>query len=909
MAGNKRKNKKKAAKPTKLGLLGDDLDTEIDFEDAAEYLGANIEEDIENSPLYEEEQTEIEEDSQPEENNDANENDANEKTEEIKNTVSNNGFIEVKMATANEPDEFFSAEDLGSFKPKNVDQTVEIKKEDPKPKNFFDMDDDDPDEIVKQEDVIKTQQRERFAAISKRLDSIFDDEEEAVQESAVEETAPEVENEDIFAELREAVKNKEHEKIQVDDLNEVKISEELENKMAGAYALDMEGELIPDNQLDIMQELRSDSSAENFSQGSAQDDDDIVVEDATADTPEEKEVVEDAVNLEDVAVGGENDPNEVTIENETSDRLLIHDFYGQFARRIDNQTVARQVKNELSDIVKAAGVKDADKTSEVVGEAYNNILDSLRNVYDPEAVKMALSDVVTYVFGEAYDSLYDVDLSPKDKLITAQKIADVMLKNYSPVTFANGEIDQYAENYVINSRTILKERLKIMDFPENEIDPLVEEIKEALARGFEPEIEKPTEQEIKGRMEQLTWERQNNGSLEGHNPRRYISLEELNKEIPEGMYESVAGFFDEKIDDGANIAVFMQKINAFGKMYKIDVNANNFAFYTSEAWTLLKSGDEKKIEQGQKMLSTLMQHTLKPAFDVERSLSYNEHRLPDYIEITKSANELLRSAMFAFTDLYHEQGNATLFESTAFGGLNEREIATLTQGDSLWKMDQKSDAAWELQSREAKSIADKWLAEDRPYEKMISEMKAIVAEDQKGIVPRKELLDKLTAAEWMLINNEKMMVDDPEDPLNPIPNWGNRYWKALAEARESLGIDKHTSMRDMIQADYAASAKAVNSLSYNRAQIRDYVLDKGAREIYDSMELQKEQFATQSAAVILTEPQKDKKKEEPENTAVRIQITVKSEDQRMIMKNEPKNYNFQIERGAELQLNTPNQNR
>ena len=212
MAGNKRKNKKKAAKPTKLGLLGDDLDTEIDFEDAAEYLGANIEEDIENSPLYEEEQTEIEEDSQPEENNDANENDANEKTEEIKNTVSNNGFIEVKMATANEPDEFFSAEDLGSFKSKNVDQTVEIKKEDPKPKNFFDMDDDDPDEIVKQEDVIKTQQRERFAAISKRLDSIFDDEEEAVQESAVEETAPEVENEDIFAELREAVKNNEHEK-------------------------------------------------------------------------------------------------------------------------------------------------------------------------------------------------------------------------------------------------------------------------------------------------------------------------------------------------------------------------------------------------------------------------------------------------------------------------------------------------------------------------------------------------------------------------------------------------------------------------------------------------------------------------------------------------------------------------
>ena len=38
------------------------------------------------------------------------------------------------------------------------------------------------------------------------------------------------------------------------------------------------------------------------------------------------------------------------------------------------------------------------------------------------------------------------------------------------------------------------------------------------------------------------------------------------------------------------------------------------------------------------------------------------------------------------------------FEKTAFGGMNSKEIAELTKGESLWDMDQKSDEAWEIQS-------------------------------------------------------------------------------------------------------------------------------------------------------------------------------------------------------------------
>ena len=380
-----------------------------------------------------------------------------------------------------------------------------------------------------------------------------------------------------------------------------------------------------------------------------------------------------------------------------------------------------------------------------------------------------------------------------------------------------------------------------------------------------------------------------------------------NPDILGGAAEMVAALDAEpaELDNGVSATVFVNTLNTFNAMYKLGIDANSFAFSVNEAWTLMKSGNEQKKADGQKMLGDLFKDTLKQAFDVEKGVAYDEHRLPEYAEIIKSSNELLRTAMFAFTDLYHDPKSASLFDSTAFGGLDAKEMADLTVGESLWSMDQKSDEAWEMQSKDAKNLADKWLSGDKPYEKMISEMKALVEADKDGIVDRKEVLTKLTAAEWLLVNNDKMMIDDPEDPLNKLPNWGNRYWKALTEAREALGIDKHTSMRDLIQSDYAASAKAVISSAYNEAQIEDYVLDPAAREIYDSMEIQKEQFATQSAAVTLTEPQNEKNAGEVEMTEDRVPYPIKELDERAIMKNQPKNYDFVVEKTAELNMNRP----
>ena len=716
---------------------------------------------------------------------------------------------------------------------------------------------------------------------------------------------------------------------------------------------------FPEDEIEsIMQGGTQDNQNQVDNNDNVNVDDDIVVEDAA---PSQGEVAADAIPLEDIVVGGENNPNTIANENTKSDQLQIPDFYEQLERRMKNPTVTKQVKAQLTDIIKEAGIKDPAKISEIVDFSYGYVTDSIGNIYISDVIaKTKMSFDAPRFFSEAHDSINDADLSPEDQIITAQKIADVMLKNYSPVAFANGALDRYAENYVVNSKSLLKDHLESQNLSAQEIEKLMQDVRATLERDPEtnlqangnekdhrapdPEPEKapiapnqnpnlnpqPAPEQIipeaadKNSKEPVQEEKKaevkvdkNEKKPQEKNP---IANVDDGDELISGLEEDA---FERKLaeqqkansakeikstNSEANAAVYTEKLNAYNSMYKVNLSANSFAFYTNEAWTLMKSGDAKEIERGQKILGTLFKQTLNPAFEAERNTSYNEHRLPNYTEIIKSANELLRASMFAFTDLYHDPKSASLFESTAFGGMKEEEMSKLTQGESLWKMDQKSDAAWEIQSKEAKDITEKWLKEDKPFEKMINEMNDLAAGFKKnGNYDRREARLKLAAAEWLLVNDSRMMIEDPEDPLNPIPNWGNRYWKTITQTREALGIDKHTSMRDLIQQEYAASAKAVNSAAYNKTQIKENVLSSEARSKCDSMELQKEQFATQSAHVTLTVPQNEKKTDEILMTSDRVQISIKTLDQREIMKNEPKSYNFVIERTAELTLSAPNQ--
>jgi hypothetical protein len=226
-------------------------------------------------------------------------------------------------------------------------------------------------------------------------------------------------------------------------------------------------------------------------------------------------------------------------------------------------------------------------------------------------------------------------------------------------------------------------------------------------------------------------------------------------------------------------------------------------------------------------------------------------------------------------------------------------MAELTKGPSLFDMDQKSDEAWENQSREAKAIAEEWKKAPRPFEKMMKAIDTFVAEAQKnGQYPRNDARHLLTAAEWMLVNEPKMMVDDPRDPFNPIPDWGNRYWQRLVTARDILGMDKHASMRDIIQADYVQAAKAATSVVYQEKQFQEHILDPKERAKYDSIDKQKEQYAVTAAAFTLkneqrpnpenVQQQQQQQKNEPEED--RYKVYISEEDEYKKWKNAPKDY-------------------
>ena len=354
-----------------------------------------------------------------------------------------------------------------------------------------------------------------------------------------------------------------------------------------------------------------------------------------------------------------------------------------------------------------------------------------------------------------------------------------------------------------------------------------------------------------------------------------------------------------KIDNEVNGVMFINKLNSFNSMFKTDISADKFIAGVAEAWELLNSQDKEKQAEGKKTLGNLFKDTLKQAFEAEKKLAYDEHRIPEFADIAISANELLRVSMFTFTDLYTNKKNEALFNPTAFGGLNEKDIAELTKGESLWSMDQKSDEAWEIQSADAKGLADKWLGEEKPYEKMIKEMNALADKRQNSIIKTdsKEIYTKLAAAEWMLLNNDKMMIEDPEDPLNKMPNWGNKYWKAIIQAREALGIPKHTSMRSLIQGDYEKASKAVNNPKYHERQIKDNALDPDAREMIDSLDAQKADFTIQREAIATSLPDKNNNvKDLDMGDKNRVPYPVPQLDERKNLLEAPKDNNFIIDK-------------
>jgi hypothetical protein len=89
-----------------------------------------------------------------------------------------------------------------------------------------------------------------------------------------------------------------------------------------------------------------------------------------------------------------------------------------------------------------------------------------------------MADVAAAFFKNAYEGIHGEDWSLKDKVINAQRIADLMLKNYSPIPIVGGEFQRFADNYVLKN----KEMYRTLQIARNdEIDSLFEDVQKELA--------------------------------------------------------------------------------------------------------------------------------------------------------------------------------------------------------------------------------------------------------------------------------------------------------------------------------------------------------------------------------------------------------------------------------------------
>ena len=379
--------------------------------------------------------------------------------------------------------------------------------------------------------------------------------------------------------------------------------------------------------------------------------------------------------------------------------------------------------------------------------------------------------------------------------------------------------------------------------------------------------------------------------------------DELLKDIPDNKEEP------KKISEDAYAEMFVNQLKTFNDMYKTKISRDKLASTLSDAWTMLTDESAEKKAEGKKLMNGLFNAMLEHAFEVERTTAYKEGRLPEYSEIASNGNKLLRAAMFSFTDMYRDKSRAALFEETAFGGMTKEEMTSLTGLDELWSLDQKSDEAWEIQAKGAKDIASVWQKKSNPCQTVVNEMNELKNKSLQGLVKRKDVLDKLAAAEWLRLNDDNMVVIDPDDPYNRTPKWNNRYWKAITEAREAIGIPKHISVRELIQGNYGVMQQTVKNANYHKDHFETELFSQEKRASVDSMDKQKEEFNLQSAKIALDKAPNEERLNNIKMDENRVRISIVEEDEYLKAKTVPKDFSsFVIERNKEVSFDRSVQN-
>ena len=147
-------------------------------------------------------------------------------------------------------------------------------------------------------------------------------------------------------------------------------------------------------------------------------------------------------------------------------------------------------------------IKDAVDFRFVVKSLVPHLMDEL-NEYSalskdrddmPNMDSEFLEGYVRPAFESAFQTLSNTSLSTKDKVVMAQKMANVFTNHYSPFAFDSKTFRQQAENYMVNNSLVLKTSLHSLKVPEAQIQSVMTEAAKEL--GISLDQSQPDENEL-----------------------------------------------------------------------------------------------------------------------------------------------------------------------------------------------------------------------------------------------------------------------------------------------------------------------------------------------------------------------------------------------------------------------------
>ena len=112
-----------------------------------------------------------------------------------------------------------------------------------------------------------------------------------------------------------------------------------------------------------------------------------------------------------------------------------------------------------------------------------------------------IGGMVFEIFDDAYNKIDSTKLDVDQKIIYAQKIADIVVRNYPPVCHDIDGFSKFADNYIINGTTLysqdkLRAFLAEKEIPEEEIEAHVSRINGAVAKPDDVKEERYEPEEL-----------------------------------------------------------------------------------------------------------------------------------------------------------------------------------------------------------------------------------------------------------------------------------------------------------------------------------------------------------------------------------------------------------------------------